>query len=83
MQHVVALAVGEAEVLADQSGPSGSSVPAIAVGGYLGDAEQPARGGRTDLQPVDLADEPVERTAQRLDVQDGGRDLAQRDPALA
>ena len=81
VQHVVALAVGEAEVVADQVDAVGQPVAGLAVGPDLGDAEQPARRRGADLEPVDLADQPVERVAQRLDVQDGGGDLAEVDPA--
>ena len=68
VQHVVALAVGEAQVLADQVGAVGQLGAGDAVGRHLGDAEQAARRRGADLEPVDLADEPVERAAQRLDV---------------
>ena len=83
VQHVVALAVGEAEVLADEVDAVGQPVAGRAVRPDLGDAEQPARGRRADLEPVDLADQPVERVAQRLDVQHGRGDLAEVDPARA
>ncbi len=83
VQHVVPLAVGEAEVVADQVGAVGQPVAGLAVGPHLGDAEQPARRRGADLQPVDLADQPVQRVAQRLDVQDGGGDLPEVDPAAA
>ena len=76
------LAVGEAQVLPDQVRPVRPVGPGDAVLGHLGDAEQPARRGDPDLQPVHLADQPVERAAQRLDVQQRGRDLPERDPAL-
>ena len=81
VEHVVSLAVGEAEVLADEVGAVGQPVAGGAVGPDLGDPEQAAGGRRADLEPVDLADQPVERIGQRLDVEHGRRDLAEVDPA--
>ena len=83
VQHVVALAVGEAQVLADQVGPGGQVGPGHPVLRHLRDAEQPAGRGGADLEPVHLADQPVERAAERLDVQHRRGDLAERGPALA
>ena len=77
VQHVVTLAVGEPEVVADQLGTVGQVGAGLAVGRHLGDAEQAARRGGADLEPVDLADQAIERTAQRLDVQHRSGDLAQ------
>ena len=53
------------------------------IGLHLGDAEEAARRRGTDLEPVDLADQPVEGVGQRLDVQDRCGDLAEVDPATA
>ena len=63
VQHVVALAVGEAEVLGGQLDPVGQPVAGLAIGRHLGDAEQAAGRGRAHLQAVDLADHGVERLA--------------------
>ena len=82
MQHVVALAVGEPQVLADQVGAVRQVVAGDPVRRHLGDAEQPARRRGADLEPVDLADQPVERAAERLDVEHRRGDLAERHPAL-
>ncbi len=75
------LAVGEAQVLPDQVRPVRPVGPGGAVLRHLRDAEQPAGRGDPDLQSVHLADQSVERAAQRLDVEQRGRDLPGRDPA--
>jgi hypothetical protein len=81
VQHVVSFPVGEAEVLADEVDAVRQAVAGCAVGLDLGDPEQPAGRRCSDLQPVDLTDEPVQWIGQRLDVQHGRRDLPEVDPA--
>ena len=80
VEYVVPLAVGEAQVLPDQVRTVRPVGPGSAVLGHLRDAQQPARRGDPHLQPVHLTDQPVERAAQGLDVQQRGGDLPGRDP---
>ncbi len=80
MEHVVVGPVGEPQVTTHELDPVGQGVARLTVRGHLGDPQQ-ARGRRgPHLEPVDLADQPVERVAERLDVQHGSGDLAEVDP---
>ena len=73
VQHVVALAVGEPQVPTDQLRPVRPLVAGLPVLRHLGDAQQPGGRGDADLQPVHVADQPVQRLDQRLDVQQSPR----------
>ena len=77
VQDVATGQVGEPDVGRDQPLTVGAGSGGTAVGGHVGDPDQPGQRGGADLQLVDPAEQPVERVDEQLHVQGDGRDLGQ------
>ena len=76
------IAIRETQIPPDQLVAHRQLVAGLAILWNGGDAKQPGGRGDADLQPVDIADQPIQRLHQGLHVQGRRGHLAQAHPAI-